>query len=335
VMFIATANLMEGIPYPLLDRMEMVTLSGYTEQEKLSITQDFLIPKNLKEYSLSDKYCTLPSSVLNFIITQYTKEAGVRQLDRTIAKLMRKVIQATLKENKGKKPTCIQITEATVKEWLGNPKFKKANLTENEHRIGLATGLAWTEVGGDILEIEATAIPGKGNMTLTGQLGEVMQESAQAALSYIRANGASLGLPSSFYTSKDIHVHIPEGATPKDGPSAGISMCTALISALTKTPTLGHLAMTGEITLQGRVLGVGGLKEKLLAAKQYDMTTVIVPHENKDDVEDILKEVTLGDMRIVYAKIMDDVLKAAFAKMPSAPKVKAPAKAKAKKRVAK
>ncbi len=313
VMFIATANMMDGIPYPLLDRMELVNLSGYTEEEKIDIATKFLIPKNLKEYGLTKQQCVLDTTKLRFIINLYTKEAGVRQLDRVIAKLMRKTIQILLKDKTIKK---VVISDEFIKEWLGNPPFKKTTLNATTNRIGLATGLAWTEVGGDVLEIEASAIAGKGSLTLTGQLGEVMQESAQAALSYIRARAKTLGLPGSFYTSKDIHIHIPEGATPKDGPSAGITMCAALISVLTKQPLKPALAMTGEITLQGRVLSIGGLKEKLLAAKQYGITKVLIPQENADDVQEILKETTLNDLELVFVATMDDVLKVAFEQFP-------------------
>ncbi|HSW73834.1 MAG TPA: endopeptidase La [Candidatus Limnocylindria bacterium] len=308
VMFIATANMIEGIPYPLLDRMELISLSGYTQDEKVAIAEKFLIPKNLKEYGLKPTQCIINTTLLHEIINEYTKEAGVRQLERLLTKLMRKTIQTLLKKPKEKKAV---ITPDLLKDWLGNPPFKKTSLNNAQERLGLATGLAWTEVGGDVLEIEASALAGKGNLTLTGQLGEVMQESAQAALSYIRARAKELGLAPSFYTTKDIHVHIPEGATPKDGPSAGITMCSALISVLTKNPTQHALAMTGEITLQGRVLSVGGLKEKLLAAQQHNIKKVIVPQENHDDIQEILKETTLN-LELVYATTMDDVLQAAF-----------------------
>ena len=301
--------MLEGIPYPLFDRMEIISLSGYTEDEKVSIAKNFLIPKNLKEYNLTRSSFKISDQILHTIISQYTKEAGVRQLERTIAKLMRKTIQLLLK-NKNK--NSVIITDELIKEWLGYPKFKKTSLTENRKRIGLATGLAWTEVGGDVLEIEATVLPGKGALTLTGQLGEVMQESAQAALSYIRSRAADLGLKPSFYTTKDIHIHIPEGATPKDGPSAGITMCTALISALTQKPLRPHLAMTGEITLQGRVLAIGGLKEKLLAARQHDVNTVIIPKENNDDLHDVRKEIDLKGLNIIMVSTMDEVLPSAF-----------------------
>jgi ATP-dependent Lon protease len=312
VMFIATANHVDGIPYPLYDRMEVLSLSGYTEVEKINIAEQFLIPKNLKEYGLKKTQFKLPTAILQKLTTSYTKEAGVRQLERLIAKLMRKSIQALLKDPEIKSVT---VDDALIKEWLGNPKYKKTSLSSLSNRIGLATGLAWTEFGGDLLEIEATVLAGKGGLTLTGQLGEVMQESAHAALSYIRGRTHELGLKESFYSSKDIHIHVPEGATPKDGPSAGITMCIALISALTKNPTLPSVAMTGEITLRGRVLAVGGLKEKLLAAKQHGIKLVLLPLENKDDIEEFKDEVS-KDLQIVYVDTMDEVLKLALSKNP-------------------
>lgn len=312
VMFIATANHVDGIPYPLFDRMEIISLSGYTDDEKMEIAQEFLIPKNLKEYGLKAKQFKLPDAILNTIITLYSKEAGVRQLERLIAKLMRKTIQLLLKEPE---TASVTITDERLKEWLGNPKYKKPVLDTSVERYGLATGLAWTEFGGDILEIEATTLPGKGGLTLTGQLGDVMQESAHAALSYIRSRAGELGLKSTFYSTKDIHVHIPEGATPKDGPSAGITMCVALVSALTKNPVQHTIAMTGEITLRGRILGVGGLKEKILAARQQGIKTVLLPLENKDDVEEFIHEI--GDnIELVYVDNMDDVLKRALVRDP-------------------
>ncbi|HEX2978167.1 MAG TPA: endopeptidase La [Candidatus Babeliales bacterium] len=312
VMFIATANMIEGIPYPLFDRMEIITLPGYTEDEKAEIAYHFLVPKNLKEYSLTSEQFVLSNELMHYIIAHYTKEAGVRQLERVIAKLMRKVIQQLLHDKKLKS---ITINHQLIKEWLGSQKFKKTVLDQARHRIGLATGLAWTEFGGDILEIETTVISGKGGLTLTGQLGEVMQESAHAALSYIRSRAAELGLPPAFYSSKDVHVHIPEGSTPKDGPSAGITMCVALISALTKNPTRPEVAMTGEVTLRGRVLAIGGLKEKLIAAQQHGMKKVIVPKENQDEMEEILKEVKLN-LEIIFVETMDDVLVQALVNNP-------------------
>lgn len=332
VMFIATANTIDGIPYPLFDRMELVNLAGYTDDEKLTIAKSFLIPKELKEYELSARQFKITDDVIKHIISEYTKEAGVRQLERVLAKLMRKVIQSLLKNPQA--PT-MHITLQVVKEWLGYATFKKTSLNTSQERIGLATGLAWTELGGDVLEIEASALAGKGNMALTGQLGDVMQESAHAALSYIRSRATALGLTTSFHTSKDIHIHIPEGATPKDGPSAGISICTTLISALTKNPTRTKLAMTGEITLQGRVLSIGGLKEKLLAAKQHGITSVIVPAENRDDVEEILKDTNLDGVTILFVATMDEVLEYAFelspfAKAKQEPKAKSKSKSKTK-----
>lgn len=314
VLFIATANHTEGIPYPLFDRMEIINLSGYTDDEKLTIAQNFLIPKNSKEYSLNGRQFKLPTELLKKIISLYTKEAGVRQLERVIAKLMRKVIQMLLKNPRLKSVT---ITDELIrqKDWLGNPKYKKMVIDTTKPRIGLATGLAWTELGGDVLEIEATVISGKGGITLTGQLGDVMQESAHAALSYLRSRSSEFGLTNSFYANKDIHLHVPEGATPKDGPSAGITICVALISAFTKNPIKPAVAMTGEITLSGRVLGVGGLKEKILAAKQHGMNLVLLPKENQDDVEEFIHEIH-PDIQLIYVDNMDEVLKNALVKNP-------------------
>ncbi|MCA9769821.1 endopeptidase La [Candidatus Dependentiae bacterium] len=308
VMFVTTANMIDDIPYPLFDRMEVISLSGYTENEKIAIAKKFLVPKNLKLHGLNTQQFKIPENQLHTIVNQYTKEAGVRQLERIISKLMRKAIQVFLRDKSAK---VITVTSNRIAQWLGNPKFKKTSLNQ-EKNYGLATGLAWTELGGDVLEIETTTLSGKGGLTLTGQLGDVMQESAQAALSYIRSRATDLGLKGSFHSSKDIHIHMPEGATPKDGPSAGITICSALVSALIKKPLPKDLAMTGEITLQGRVLSVGGLKAKLLAAKQHDIKTVIVPKENYDDIQEISKEVDLNPLNITYANTMDDVLKFSF-----------------------
>ena len=330
VMFIATANVSENIPYPLYDRLEVIGLSGYTDEEKRSIAQQFLIPKNLKEYSLSKRQFQLPETELDLLINEYTKEAGVRQVDRLIAKLMRKTIQRFLKNERAKR---VAITADLMKEWLGNITFKKTSLSQVKDRIGLATGLAWTEVGGDVLEIETTVLPGKGTVSLTGQLGEVMQESAQAGISYIRSRASHLGLKGSFHSNKDIHIHIPEGATPKDGPSAGITIVTALVSSLTGKKTKPQLAMTGEVTLQGRILAIGGLKEKLLAAKQHQMTTVLLPRENKDHLEEIRKEVKLDGMQVIMVSSMDQVLEYALIGSPFAKKMSK--KSKPKKRTPK
>lgn len=332
VMFIATANMIDQIPYPLYDRLEIINLSGYSEHEKLEITKQFLIPKNLKEYNLTQKQFIVSDEVILSIIDEYTKEAGVRQLDRIIAKLMRKTIQVLLKDEKIKSHT---ITKNLVLEWLGTSANKKTSMSQKKERIGLATGLAWTEVGGDVLEIETSILTGKGGLTLTGQLGEVMQESAQAAMSYIRSRAKDLGLKPSFYSANDIHLHIPEGATPKDGPSAGITICTALVSALTNNPTKHKLAMTGEITLQGRILSIGGLKEKILAAKQHGCPTIIIPQENFDDLQDIKKEMSLDGLDIRYATNMDEVLKIAFEKNPLEKKIRSMKKRPVKKTKAK
>lgn len=318
VMFLTTANHIDGIPYPLFDRMEVIHLSGYTDEEKFEICKNFLVPKNLNEYGLSKQQCKMDDSILRLAIEEYTKEAGVRQLERTIAKIMRKVIQELLKKKSLKTVT---VTKELLKEWLGHPPFRRLKLT-TEKNIGLATGLAWTELGGDVLETEISILPGKGSLTLTGQLGEVMQESAHAAVSYIRSRAQELGVSKTFHTNKDIHIHLPEGATPKDGPSAGITMCAALVSALSKNPIKPHIAMTGEITLRGRIIGIGGIKEKLLAAKQHGIKTVLFPKENKEDVEEVLKEINEDTgLKIVFVSTMDDVLKTVLEKTPF-PKIK-------------
>jgi ATP-dependent Lon protease len=312
VTFIATANMIDGIPLPLFDRMEVIGLPGYIDKEKVEIARKFLLPKSLKEHDLTAQQFRISDEMLNILVSQYTREAGVRQLERWINKLMRKAIQILLKDKQKKN---VIITNDLIKEWLGYPKFKPASLDQSAERIGLATGLAWTEVGGDMLEIETSVLSGKGNVTLTGQLGEVMQESAQAAMSYIRSRAKDLNIIPAFHSNKDIHVHIPEGATPKDGPSAGITMGVALVSALTKNPTRADVAMTGEITLRGRVLAVGGLKEKILAAEQHGMKTVLVPKENKEDVEEVLKDIQ-PNLKIVFIDNMDEVLENTLVKNP-------------------
>ena len=311
VMFIATANVVDAIPYALYDRMEMIYLSGYTEAEKRAIAKNFLIPKHLKEHGLEKKQFKISDEVLSSIITEYTKEAGVRHLERIITKLMRKTIQELLKDETIK---TVSVTAKKLHDWLGFATHKKTELSSDEKKIGLVTGLAWTELGGDVLEIEISLLPGKGGLTLTGQLGEVMQESAQAAYSYVKSNAERLHIPKSVFNNKDIHIHIPEGATPKDGPSAGITMCTALVSALKNIPVANDVAMTGEVTLRGRVLAIGGLKEKLLAAQQYHKTRIIVPKINENDVKEIEKEIS--GLTIIYADHMDTVLQHALTKNP-------------------
>ena len=311
VMFITTANVMDNIPYPLLDRMELIELSGYTDKEKLEIAQNFLIPRLLKEYALNESQVLIKKKALILLVEEYTKEAGVRQLERVLAKVLRKSIQDLLKNKKLKN---VSIDEKVLEKWLGAPRYRKPE-KKIDRKPGLAVGLAWTELGGDILEVEITTFKGKGALTLTGQLGEVMQESAQAAMSYIRSRAKDLGLKEDFYSNLDVHMHVPEGAIPKDGPSAGITMAVALTSALTKIPVKSKLAMTGEVTLRGRVLGVGGLKEKLLAATRFGVTHVLVPKENERDIKEFGKELD-SKLQITYVDSMDEVLDNALKRSP-------------------
>lgn len=311
IMFVTTANVVDNIPYPLLDRMEIIYLSGYTEKEKLSISKSFLLPKLTKEYGLKDGQVDFPEDSLKQLIEDYTKEAGVRSLERVLAKLIRKSIQMLLKDKQLKK---VVITPEKIDEWLGVPPFKKED-KKREDSVGVATGLAWTEVGGDILEIEITILRGKGGLTLTGQLGEVMQESAQAAMSYIRSRAQDFGLKEGFYADVDIHIHVPEGAIPKDGPSAGITMAVALTSALTGIPVRRDVAMTGEVTLRGRVLAIGGLKEKLLAAWRFGITKALVPQSNKRDVKEFKDELDKS-LTVVFVETMDEVLQEALVRSP-------------------
>ncbi len=311
VMFITTANVVDNIPYPLLDRMEVIYLSGYTDREKLEIARKFLVPKLMKEYALADEQIVLSDSILNQVIEEYTKEAGVRQLERVIAKLLRKSIQELLSS---KKISSVTIDSEKIEKWLGSPPFKQEEKKLDEN-VGVVCGLAWTEVGGDTLEVEVTVLKGKGALTLTGQLGEVMQESAQAAMSYIRSRARDFGLKEGFYSDVDIHIHVPEGAIPKDGPSAGITIALALTSALTNTPVRRDVAMTGEITLRGRVLAIGGLKEKLLAATRFGITKAIVPKSNAKDVKEFAHELDKS-LNVVYVETMDEVLKEALIRSP-------------------
>ncbi|OGB85851.1 endopeptidase La [candidate division TM6 bacterium RIFCSPHIGHO2_12_FULL_38_8] len=311
VMFIATANSIDTIPYPLYDRMEIINLSGYTDPEKLNIAQSFLIPKQLKEYHLKKSQISLSDQVLMQLINEYTKEAGVRQLERLIGKIMRKSIQEFLSNKQLK---TVVVTSEKLTTWLGQDKFRKTDLTKRKDIIGIGTGLAWTELGGDILEIEVSIMPGKGNLTLTGQLGEIMQESAQTAYSYVRARAPKLGIKKSEFLNNDFHIHFPDGATPKDGSSAGITIASALVSALTNIPFKNLIAMTGEVTLRGRVLAIGGLKEKLLAAQQHDMTTVLIPKANEQDLAEFKNDVT--KLNIIFADQMDFVLQQVLAKDP-------------------
>lgn len=314
VMFITTANVIDNVPYPLLDRMEIISLTGYTLEEKIKIARKHLLPKVLEEHALKPTQFSIDEDMLLMVVDEYTKEAGVRKLERVLAKLTRKAIEILL----DKKTKKIVITQELIIKWLGAPKYKKPE-RKIEKNVGVAMGLAWTELGGDTLEIEVTVMTGKGSLSLTGQLGEVMQESAQAALSYVRSRAKDFGLKENFYANLDIHVHVPEGAIPKDGPSAGITMAVALLSALTKVEIAPNITMTGEVTLRGRVLAVGGLKEKLLAAIRIGATKVIVPKENLDDIKEFENELD-DKLSIVYASTMDDVLKDALVTFPVAAK---------------
>ncbi|SNC58495.1 endopeptidase La [Sodalis endosymbiont of Henestaris halophilus] len=310
VMFVATSNSM-NIQAPLLDRMEVIRVSGYTEDEKLNIARQHLLPKQLERNALKKGELTVEDSALVGIIRYYTREAGVRNLEREISKLCRKAVK-TLLMNKSTKN--INICVNNLKDFLGVQRFDYGR-AEGENRIGQVTGLAWTEVGGDLLTIETACVPGKGKLTYTGSLGEVMQESIQAALTVVRARADKLGINSDFYEKRDIHVHVPEGATPKDGPSAGIAMCTALVSCLTGNPVKANVAMTGEITLRGQVLTIGGLKEKLLAAHRGGIKTVLIPLENKRDLEDMPANV-IRDLDIYPVQRIDDVLNLALQNAP-------------------
>ena len=309
VMFICTANVLHTIPQPLQDRMEVLRLPGYTEQEKHQIAQRFLIPKQLGATGLSKDSLRFSDEAVVHIIRHYTHEAGVRNLDREIANICRKVARKVVAD--GAK-TDLEITRANVADYLGVIKFRDF-LAEKKNEIGLATGLAWTEVGGQVLSTEATLMQGKGRLTLTGKLGDVMQESAQAGMSYVRSRSHLFGLPKDFYRHLDIHVHVPEGAIPKDGPSAGITICTSIVSALTRIPIRCDLAMTGEITLRGKVLPIGGVKEKLLAAHRLGLHTVLLPKDNEKDLADIPPEIQ-AQLKIHFVQSMDEVLQIALEK---------------------
>jgi len=306
VMFITTGNLVDTIPSPLRDRMEIIHLSGYTSEEKLGISKNYLIPKQFEEHGITNKVLKITDSAVLMTISQYTREAGVRNLEREIAHLCRKVAKR-IAEGKQKK---FVITSRNLHKYLGVPKYLPEEEMEKDE-VGVSTGLAWTESGGDIIYVEATTMKGKGSLTLTGQLGDVMKESAQAALSYVRSKAASLGIKDEVFSKTDIHIHVPAGATPKDGPSAGITMATAIASALTGKAVKKDVAMTGEVTLRGRVLPIGGLKEKALAAKRMGIKHVIIPKRNRKDLDDIPKYVK-KDMEFIFADTMNDVLKVAL-----------------------
>ncbi|NTV42849.1 MAG: endopeptidase La, partial [Syntrophobacteraceae bacterium] len=307
VFFITTANTLHAIPPPLRDRMEIIQLAGYTEFEKQNIGRNFLVAKQCKANGLALENVAFSDEILLYITRHYTKEAGVRNLEREIASICRKVAKEVVRHRTG---TRVELTEEITQDYLGIPKFRYGRAEEKDE-IGLAVGLAWTEFGGDILGIETVVMPGKGKITITGKLGEVMQESAQAALSYVRSRAASLKIEPNFYQDLDIHVHVPEGAIPKDGPSAGITMASSIVSALTRIPVRSDLAMTGEITLRGRVLPIGGLKEKILAAHRGLMKTVLVPKDNAKDLKDIPAKI-LQEIEVETVEHMDDVLKRAL-----------------------
>lgn len=310
VMFVATSNSL-NIPGPLLDRMEVIRIPGYTEEEKLNIAMRYLLPKQIKNNGLKPEELKVGEAAVRDIIRYYTRESGVRNLEREISKIARKVVkEIALAGPQAKKTKTVQVSAKNLDKYLGVRRFDFGR-AEEQNEIGLVTGLAWTEVGGDLLQVETTMVPGKGQLMLTGQLGDVMKESASAALSVVRARTEALGIDLEFLQKQDIHVHVPEGATPKDGPSAGIAMATALVSMLTKNPVRAEVAMTGEITLRGRVLPIGGLKEKLLAALRGGITTVVIPAENEKDLVDLPRSVTQG-LKIVTAKWIDEVLDVAL-----------------------
>ena len=306
VLFIATANDVQTIPRPLLDRMELIEVSSYTENEKVHIAREHLISKQMEKNGLKEGQLTISPKALEDLIHSYTREAGVRQLERKIGEVCRKAAREILE----KKKKSVKLTENNLEKYLGKARYHYDMANETDE-IGIVRGLAWTSVGGDTLQIEVNIMPGKGEISLTGQLGDVMKESARTGLSYIRSVSDRYGIDKAFFGEHDIHIHIPEGAVPKDGPSAGITMATAMLSAMTGIQVYAHVAMTGEITLRGRVLPIGGLKEKLLAAKNAGIRTVIVPEKNRRDVEEISAEIKKG-LEFVYAEQMEDVLKIAF-----------------------
>ncbi|HEV7165080.1 MAG: endopeptidase La [Gammaproteobacteria bacterium] len=322
VLFVATANTM-NIPAPLLDRMEVIRLPGYTEDEKLNIAQNYLAPKQMRNNGIKPNELTINEGAVTDIIRHYTREAGVRNLERELSKICRKVVKNLMLKPSDKQ---VHVTPKNLDDYLGVRRFRYGRAEEHD-QVGQVTGLAWTEVGGELLTIEATVVPGKGKLIHTGQLGAVMQESIQAAMTVVRSRAEVLGIEADFHQKYDVHIHVPEGATPKDGPSAGVGMCTALVSALTKVPVRADVAMTGEITLRGEVLPIGGLKEKLLAAHRGGLSTVIIPQENEKDLAEIPKNIK-GALDIKPVRWIDDVLKIALQSMPEAKPVVPPEPAK-------
>ena len=326
VMFVCTANTL-NIPPPLLDRMEVIRIPGYTEDEKLNIARNYLIPKQMKANGLRDSELVIGDAAIRDAIRYYTRESGVRNLEREIAKVCRKVVKGLLLKPREAQ---IQVGPRSLDKYLGVRRFRYGRAEETD-QVGQVTGLAWTEVGGELLTIEAAVVPGKGKLINTGQLGDVMQESIQAATTVVRSRARVLGIDEDFHQRFDLHVHVPEGATPKDGPSAGVGMCTALVSALTGIPVRSDVAMTGEITLRGEVLPIGGLKEKLLAAHRGGITTTLIPKDNEKDLAEIPKNIK-DKLRIVPVRWMDEVLQLSLQRMPmpksgdGAPAEEAPAK---------
>jgi ATP-dependent Lon protease len=303
VVFVTTANTTQTIPRPLLDRMDVVEVNSYTQNEKLHIAMEHLLPKQMERHGMNEEQLQIRKQAIEQMISKYTKEAGVRQLEREIRKVCRKVAKEILtKQEEG-----VVITARNLSHYLGQERFDY-QLVNEEPEVGIVRGLAWTSVGGDTLQIEVNVMPGKGEILLTGQLGDVMKESAQTGLSYIRSISEQYDISKDFFETHDIHVHIPDGAVPKDGPSAGITMATAMLSAITKIPARADIAMTGEITLRGRVLPIGGLKEKLLAAKNAKMNVVLIPKKNEVDLQKFSAEITKG-LEIVPVERMDEVLK--------------------------
>ena len=306
-MFVTTANTLNILP-PLLDRMEVIRIPGYTEDEKINIAEKFLLPKAIKENGVKDGEMQLSDGTLKNVIRNYTRESGVRNLEREIFKISRKVVKKIVNSEETK----VNIDTKNLTDFLGIKKFKFGELEEKD-KIGIVTGLAWTEFGGEILKIETVNMPGKGRMQITGKLGDVMQESVKAAKSYVRSKSLDFGIIPPIFEKKDFHIHVPEGATPKDGPSAGIAMVTSIVSCITKTPVRRDLAMTGEVTITGQVLPIGGLKEKLLAAHRAGIKEVLIPKENEKDLADIPKKVK-EDIKITSVEVVEDVLKIALTK---------------------
>jgi ATP-dependent Lon protease len=307
ILFITTANTLPDIPLPLQDRMEIIRLPGYTEHEKYNIAKDFLIPKQTKLNGLTPEQITISKKAVYTVIHRYTREAGVRNLEREISAICRKVARQVVKNKLDEKEAkAIRVTDTAVAKYLGPPRFKSTEIEEKD-QIGMSTGMAWTQFGGELLFVETLTMPGRGQVTVTGKLGDVMKESAQAAVSFVRSRTQQLGVDIKFYRKLDLHIHIPEGAIPKDGPSAGIAMCTSLVSALTKRPVQREVAMTGEITLRGRVLPIGGLKEKILAAHRGGIKKIIIPKENEKDLKDIPKSIS-KQLEIIPVEHMDEVL---------------------------